>query len=136
MKIYLTGYRGKKIDALNALAISLHAVICDIRYKPWSPQPSFQPAGMKAVLGVRYHWLKGFGNTKFKEGGIELQNYAQGVSGLESLQAQGYEAAILLCACDDAPTCHRTTVGRMLTADGWDVEELDWQGMTAEKGLF
>jgi hypothetical protein len=122
-KIYLTGYTllaGP--DHLAAIADELNALVVDIRYAARSRAPHWNKGPLTSRLGHRYAWAPAFGNRNYKgDGPVEIADYAEGLAWLK-LRTEA--AIILLCACRDAHTCHRTTVGAMLAADGYDVQEL------------
>lgn len=128
---FLTGYTGKRTRTpvqLLQLATNLDAVVVDSRYNPasrWATHWNRVP--MQNALGDRYLWLNDFGNSAYKEGAIKLVNPPRGLAYLDSV---GITRAIILCACADGATCHRTQVGWYLAANGWTVREVtkeEWE---------
>lgn len=119
--IYATGYQGKKPQVIKKMADDLDAVVVDIRYSPMSRNPEWRKSNLQALLGSKYVHCQSFGNSAYKTGGIEILNYSAGKAMLETIDAP----VILLCACSDAHTCHRTTVLEMLKQDGYTVQEVE-----------
>lgn len=126
---YLTGYTGKPTRSpqqLLQLAINLGAVVVDSRYMPYSKwQKHWNRESLAQVLKAQgYLWVKDFGNQAYKEGYIKLVDPA---SGLDQLNNHTADTFIILCACSDGATCHRTQVGDFLNAHGWTVREVTQQ---------
>ncbi len=134
---YLTGYTGRPTRApaqLLQLAINLDALVVDSRFNPvsrWATQWSRIP--LQRVLGDRYLWLQEFGNSAYKDNKIKLVNPASGLAYLESINES---RAIILCACADGQTCHRTQVGWFLAANGWEVREVTKEEWGNANGKF
>ena len=119
-RIYTTGYQGKTLPALRQLAAERGAVIVDIRFFPYSRNPSFTKANMQKFLGAAYFHLPELGNADYKTNKIQLVNYPAGREWLRALEVP----AILLCACKDPSECHRTHIAQLLKSDGFEVEEI------------
>ena len=119
-KIFTTGYTGKTLQSLHQTAEELGAMIVDIRFSPHSRNPSFNLANMRKVLGDAYIHMPELGNADYKSNNIRLVNYPAGREKLRALQVP----AILLCACKDPKTCHRTHIAQLLKNDGFEVEEI------------
>ena len=79
---------------------------------------------LAAALGVRYLHNHYFGNEAYKTGAICLSNPQQG---LALLDTKDITRCIILCACSDGATCHRTQVGEYLATHGWTVREVTQQ---------
>jgi hypothetical protein len=110
--IYLTGYRGHSPADLKRLAEQLDATVADIRFYPQSKIPGFSRNSLEELLGNRYLWVHELGNRNFAgDGKIEIVDLKKGTQKLIKHGAQRY---ILLCACADADTCHRSVVGDYL----------------------
>lgn len=124
---YLTGYTGRPTrtpQQLAQLAHNLNAVVVDSRYNPASRVPHWNRAALAAALGVRYLHNHYFGNEAYKTGAICLSNPQQG---LALLDTKDITRCIILCACSDGATCHRTQVGEYLATHGWTVREVTQQ---------
>lgn len=118
-RIYLMGYTGRKPGDILTIAEQLDALVCDIRYSPFSRVPCWQQQALIELLGHRYRHIREFGNTSYKTGGINIANIAAGERMLRGLS----NTVILLCACKDAASCHRTVIGKYLTEHGYTVSE-------------
>ena len=122
---FLTGYTGKPTRTpaqLLQLAINLDAVVVDSRFHPasrWATHWSRIPLGN--AIGDRCLWLQEFGNSLYRQRKIKLYNPRAGLAHLDTV---GITRAIILCACADGETCHRTQVGWFLAAHGWEVREV------------
>jgi uncharacterized protein (DUF488 family) len=121
-KVYTIGYSGRTPEGVLAIMNELGgAVLVDVRFKPVSRfQPQWNGKSLANLLGPLYVPLPEFGNVNYKEGPIEIADYAAGVAKLRALG----KPAVLMCVCKDAATCHRTTLAGMLRADGFEVEEV------------
>jgi hypothetical protein len=99
------------------------AGLLDIRYAARSRVPHWNKGALQKLLGERYVHVPALGNVRYKLGPpIEIADYAAGRAAIEACE---YHAVVLLCACADAATCHRSTVGDLLKADGYEVVEMD-----------
>lgn len=130
MKIYLAGYTGRKPEQFEQLSNLLDAIIVDIRLSPLSRVAHWDNSALKARFRDRYTWIQDLGNENYKNGGpIKIRNLDRGIGRVVALP---WSATILICACPNAHSCHRTVVGHGFTAKGHDVEEIDW-GILAGK---
>jgi hypothetical protein len=118
--VYTTGYQGTRLEELEAFLRTEDADLFDIRFKPWSPNPTFRKTALQERFGDRYHHVVALGNRLYKTNSIELVDYASGVR----LIRANPRPIVLLCACADASTCHRTFVGKALAEQGFTVTEL------------
>lgn len=118
--VYLTGYQGTNLDALETLLDSLHADLFDIRFKPWSPNPQYTKRDFQDRFGARYHHVVDLGNRLYKTEQVELVDFD---AGLQRIQTNT-RSVVLMCACADPTTRHRTVVGRLLAERGFAVTEL------------
>lgn len=123
--IYTTGYSGKSVDDLRALAERLNAVVVDIRLRPQSRwQPKWNKSSLSILLEDRYIWVGELGNVKYKEKQIEIKDLDAGLEKVLAIERD----VILLCSCSEYENCHRKTVADALRERGREVEELDtWQ---------
>jgi len=128
-QVYLTGYTGKKPADLKAMVERMGARLIDIRYSPNSRVPQWRQAALTELLGDAYYGLPAFGNKAFRERRIEISNFYSGESWLFwHFKDHPEQPVILMCACKDAATCHRTEVGNLLREGGYTVEELsEWR---------
>jgi uncharacterized protein (DUF488 family) len=124
MKLYTIGYLGRTQDELVGLLQEHTAVLLDIRYAPYSRNPQFTGAALKQRLGEDYLYVQALGNINYKSGGeIKIANFPAGLKLIQSLS----RPAVMMCACRDAHSCHRTVVANLLRAEGCEVEELSNQ---------
>lgn len=132
--VYLTGYQGIKPEVLAATMETLGADLFDIRFNPYSPNPLWQKAGFQKRLGDRYRHVKALGNSAYKTGGVELVDFDAGKQAIE----ENVRPVILMCACADAHTCHRSTVAEMLREHGYETIELRTQAtpVPQQSGLW
>jgi hypothetical protein len=108
------GYAGTDPATLKALADELDACVVDIRYRLWSRDPRWQPNALSAVFGTGYRPVQALGNVNYKHGGpITLASPAVGLTQIRELLH--HRSVILLCACRDVETCHRTVAAAYLS---------------------
>ena len=119
----MTGYSGKQPAQILALAEELDATVFDIRFSPRSRNPHWRQANLVEMFGDRYYHSAGFGNRNYRGGPVDLVNYEAGRDAIEAQGEAGRSAVILICVCKNALTCHRFTIGELLRADGFEVEE-------------
>jgi uncharacterized protein (DUF488 family) len=117
--LYTFGYRGESIGNLKAHVERLNGMVVDVRYNPYSPNPTWSKLGLMKVFGERYIWLKDLGNRNYKGGPIEIVDMEAGLARIE-----GMTAPILLCACSDVTTCHRQRVAVGAMIEGWRIEHI------------
>lgn len=125
-QVYTIGYTGRKPADIEKVVKDLDAILLDIRFSPYSRVSHWMGYSLRAKFGDRYHHVKALGNANYKGGSVEIVDYAAGRDTIESLD----KPVILMCACGDPATCHRTVVAEMLRADGFTVAEID-QSFTA-----
>lgn len=119
-QIYTVGYGRMAPDKIREMAIDLGAVVVDIRFSAWG-KPGYKKFELVRLLGEQYTHLPALGNAAYKTGGMQIADYDRGKAFLTSLG----RPAILMCACADPDGCHRTLVGALLAADGFNVTELN-----------
>lgn len=129
--VLLTGYAGRKVADLKALAEQHNAMVVDIRYAPFSRQPEWQRDRLRAALDGNYIHIQHFGNRNYRgDGPIVLVDPAAGMAILNSLPVQTF---ILICVCRKADQCHRTTLARFLR-DSFSCREVgedEWKAVSA-----
>jgi uncharacterized protein (DUF488 family) len=121
LEVYTLGYSGRNLIELMWIARALDAVIFDIRYSVWSYNPEFRQKRLAKALGERYRHVGDLGNINHYGGGeIQLVDYAAGRVQIEASE----RPVVLMCACRNAETCHRTTIANRLRAEGFTVIDL------------
>jgi hypothetical protein len=124
--VYTYGYIGTKPETLKAHVERLGAMLVDIRYAPYSRAPQWCKDALKALVGeANYLWVGQFGNVNHQVGGkIVLSAPEHGLERLLPILEQ--RPVILLCACRDWRTCHRTHAAEYIHRHiGCEVEHLD-----------
>lgn len=131
--IYTLGYGGGAWtpDALAQVVKEKGARLVDIRYSPRSRVPHWNAGPLEKSLGNQsYMHLPALGNVNYKNGGpIELANPAHAVDVLRPILLK--QSIILLCACRDAATCHRTPAAEYL-AEQLGAEVVHIEGRSVE----
>jgi hypothetical protein len=104
------------VEAIEAKAKELDAVILDTRFKAWSKDPEFNQGRLLTRFGgERYRFMGAqFGNTNYRSqtGPITIANFDDGYMAIRGLVTR--QPVLLLCACWQWTTCHRTVVANML----------------------
>jgi len=114
MNLYTFGYRGYSTDDLqdhlNNID-SLHSVVVDIRYVPYSKMmPFWSKENLQEKFGDKYFHIKALGNKNYKEKGkIEILDLESGIEKLIFMMGLGFKC-LILCACEDVLKCHRKFV--------------------------
>ena len=125
---YTAGYSWHAPKDLQTVAMASGALLCDIRYKPYSPRPEWQQAALQASWGQEYIWLPEFGNcarfSRDPSAPIEIADYAAGKARLLAILAT--RPAILFCACHHIEKCHRGVLALDLKIDGIPSKEVEW----------
>jgi len=129
--LYTIGYSNPGAAAHVArLMRDERTLLLDIRYSPrsrWSPE--WNRRALAARYGQCYLWDQRLGNVNYQhhERGIELsEQYPLAVRAVASLLSQG-TSLILLCACKNARTCHRSLVAK-LVQDA--LSEMQYEGVS------
>jgi len=151
-KVYALGYAGRTISDIETTLRELdeEAILVDVRLAPYSSNPSFKKSALESKFGSRYVHFKEFGNRNYRgphDDPVELVDYNSGREKLAYLISEvrgggikdrgcgdcdhsstGVDmvpkAAVLMCGCRDAASCHRTVILAMLKEDGFDSVEL------------
>jgi uncharacterized protein (DUF488 family) len=116
--LYTCGYAHPETAARVARLMSNPAMLLvDIRYRPRSRwQPAWNRNALAGIYGARYVWDRRLGNLNYqhRECGIALaEGHAAAVQEAAALLCAG-TSLLLLCACKDARTCHRTLVAKYI----------------------
>jgi uncharacterized protein (DUF488 family) len=114
--LYTLGYVGWRLDALQATLEATQAVLADIRYQPYSRNPTFRKAHLQAQLGGRYVHVPALGNRNYQGGPEDIVDYQRGRRIVAGLLDQ-WGAVLLMCACANVETCHRKGVAEQLSHD-------------------
>ncbi len=92
-------------------------LLVDIRLQPrsrWSA--AWNRSALTARYGRRYVWEQRLGNSRYQHREEEIQlgrGHSDAVREAAHLLLQG-TSLILLCACRDARTCHRSLVAKLI----------------------
>lgn len=120
-RIFLIGYAGRTPeDILSALGD--RGVLVDIRIRAGSRNPAYNKSALARVFGERYYHVPQLGNRDYRTGGIRISDPDAGLAIVEEVAAV-HDRVFLMCACADGASCHRTTVGAMLSSRGYRVQE-------------
>jgi uncharacterized protein (DUF488 family) len=115
--LYTLGYSGWTLEAIQEVAQAHNAVVCDIRYAPFSRHPQWRKHQLVQLLGARYQHVRALGNRNYKSGGpIILSDYETGKQAIAEILATG-QSVILMCACKELAHCHRRIAAEQLAAD-------------------
>jgi uncharacterized protein (DUF488 family) len=113
--LYTLGYTGIKPAQLLAKVEMLGAIVLDVRYSPRSRAHQWNGIEMARLLGQHYQHVPALGNINYKSGGpVEINMPQVGVPQVMAILAA--RSAILLCACPDHETCHRSIVAGLVQA--------------------
>lgn len=114
INVFSLGYQaGWTPESVRNEALRLGAIVVDCRLKPVSRDSEWRGPHPEKVLGDLYVHAEGFGNAKYKEDAIELQNPEPWYDFCEHSIAMGVPV-ILMCGCWNAKVCHRTVVAKEL----------------------
>jgi uncharacterized protein (DUF488 family) len=116
--IYTLGYSLPDAAArLDRLMSDPKMCLVDIRYQPRSHRAQqWNRAALTARYGRCYLWERRLGNIHYRrqELGIMLaEGHTDAVREAAALLCEG-TSLILLCACKDARTCHRSLIAKLI----------------------
>lgn len=112
-RIYTWGYTGGSLATLEYYINTLGAVVIDVRESTHARVPQWRGDALAAQLGERYIYWPDLGNDhQLGDGQVQLHNPAIVVEDARMLLGTG--PIILLCACREDRTCHRTAAARYL----------------------
>ncbi len=124
VRVYTTGYAGKRPADLRRLAEALDAIVVDIRINPISRMPGWGGKQLASHLGDRYRQVPALGNELYRAGGFRIADLERGMAEVLALGRN----VILLCVCIEYQLCHRRLVADAFAARGMRVIEIaDWQ---------
>ncbi len=112
--IYTLGYSGWTPDALAQVVNLYDARLVDVRFSPRSRVPHWNSRPLRKLLGdQRYMHVHALGNVNYRNGeAIQLADPAQGAAILRPVLEK--QPIILMCACKNKDTCHRTVAAEFL----------------------
>ena len=111
--LYTAGYNAGWTPAqLHQTAIDLGAIVIDVRLNPTSNRKEWIKYNLASLLGWRYMHLPSLGNKNYRGGEIVLAKPEVGLAVLRQELAQ--RPVIILCACPDHTTCHRSVIAALL----------------------
>lgn len=105
-------------EQLTALMAESKTLLLDVRLVPrsrWWPQ--WSKPQLRARWGQRYSHEKQLGNDNYQDHTLPVALHGphpeRAIAGAVALVLQGHRL-VLLCACKDEATCHRTLVAQMI----------------------
>jgi hypothetical protein len=115
--IYTWGYTGNSPADLQQYLQATGACLLDIRFRPWSRVPGWQPKALIALAGPgNYRGVKALGNVNYNtDGPILLLAPAAALPVVRDLLGQ--RSVLLLCGCVSYLECHRSDAARYLAAE-------------------
>lgn len=113
--LYTAGYTSLAPEDLLDTAERLHALIVDVRLKPWSKwAEKWNKPNLIESWKDRYLHIEALGNLNYKgdmgKGVIMLKDVEEGTLRLAVLLKT--QPLMILCACKDHATCHRATIAQ------------------------
>jgi len=117
--LYTLGYAAPDAVAqLEQLMSDPTMLLIDVRISPRSRWwPHWTKQALRARWGTRYSHEKRLGNVNYRDHSqpVELcgPHPEQAIAGAVTLLQHGY-SLVLLCACRNEDTCHRTLVAHMI----------------------
>lgn len=116
--IYTLGYaQSDAAIQLDRLMRAPGTCLVDIRSQPRSRRsPQWNRAALSARYGRRYVWERRLGNAhdRDREQGIHLaEGHQDAIREAAALLCEG-TSLVLLCACTNARTCHRSLVAKLI----------------------
>jgi len=126
MKAYHFGYQGHKPEDLLLAVEALGAVLCDIRYAPYSRQPGWSKKALVAMFGAAYRHIPELGNLNYKGeygAGIRIADLDGGLETVFKILER--RPVVVMCVCREFETCHRLTVAEALQELGVYADGLD-----------
>lgn len=124
MELFTTGYQLWRTAEFDAEVRKRGAMVLDIRFAPWSKDPDWRSDAIAGRLANRYRSVPALGNVNYKgDGPVRINDLESGVAVVREALQRG--PVILLCACWNPESCHRTQVAARLRERGLDVRELE-----------
>jgi Domain of unknown function DUF488 len=133
--VYTLGYSqpGARL-VLDTLIWHEGWLLVDIRHAPVSTWPDWTQRALLQRYGSAYVHLPALGNLHYRDHRLPIV-LADAPTGIRSVlqTVYGGRRCLLLCACKDYRTCHRTIVTRLLQQVGVPVTHLVNQCLPAEQ---
>jgi len=110
-QLYDLGYlEFKDPKLLEEFLKATDAHLWDIRFSPRSRDTKWSGTSLSDLLGQRYHHVKHLGNANYKGSfnEIEIVDLDRGIRELH--EALRTVSVVLMCACWDRRSCHRSVV--------------------------
>lgn len=113
--LFTIGYTGIDIDAFERFVADRELMVVDCRLSPRSRNPDWTRKRLTERFGDRYVHAAGLGNVNYREpeAGVELSDPESWFNWIAQRCAEG-QHLLLICACADVATCHRSDVCRHL----------------------
>ncbi len=116
--LYTIGYADIEAAAqVERLMNQEHMLLVDIRLSPRSRwRPAWNRNALRTAYGERYAWEHRLGNLHYQDRTLDIvlaEGHMDAVREIAKLLIAG-ASIILLCACKDARTCHRTLVAKLI----------------------
>lgn len=127
MRVYPIGYAAPgAMEGIEELLKDGQTYLVDIRKRAQSRfRPQWNKSALKALFGAQYIHEPRLGNMNYRQvdrhKGIQIADPDEGLPRLVDMLNQG-KSVILLCACKNAKTCHRSVVMKLLKAKMPEVE--------------
>lgn len=111
LTLYTFGYNNARSKQTLAELIALGVPLLDIRKNPNDGALVWMRDMLLQERGLTYEWVEALGNDLYARhnGDIQIHNIDVGMQVLERAFASSSRVCIM-CACADAPTCHRLVV--------------------------
>ena len=119
--VYTFGYTGQSLDQLVEWVLANDALVFDIRFSPYSRNPTWTKSSLSSRLSRRYRHVKSFGNRNYKGGPTDIVNLESGVSLIESCSKH---PIVLMCMCRNPQQCHRSDISKYLATIDIETREL------------
>jgi hypothetical protein len=123
---YTFGYQGKRPEDLQTFLTKSGALLCDIRYAPFSRIALWNKSQLAKRFDSAYRHIPQLGNLNYKNGGeIEIADLDTGLALVLTLLEQ--RPIVLMCVCRELECCHRNLVAQKLedVELGLIIEELE-----------
>jgi uncharacterized protein (DUF488 family) len=128
VNVFTVGYQaGWTPERLQKAIDFIKATVVDVRLKPWSQDERWRLAALDQAL-TRYVHVEELGNVNYRGGSIRLKQSVVGLARVKRIIERG--PVILLCACWNQETCHRTVVARMVAGE---IGETQWMDLGRQK---
>lgn len=113
--IYTVGYMSTTLALLMEQLVALDALLIDIRFNPSSRNPQWRQSYLVKYFGERYRHMQALGNANYQSNGPTKLVAPEQAEIELSVLAKPF---VLMCACGNHRTCHRTDAAQYL-ADQW-----------------